>query len=213
MASSRAVIGIGWPTASSGTYWGVNCPRTSITFAASKPVSAPPTWSLTPGPVIRWLTPRRLHGTTVSMVTRSTKPILTGGWGETVGNLANAVGARLSERVSAWRPSLSRTGGPFIWPDQNAVVSGAQSSLRAVDRLLDPGRAAPPWHGSRALVPLWACHWCHSAIRTVTWIQPALLTHGGYGAATRYRLRSCRCGAVRHVDQQPVNPRRLTEVA
>ena len=65
------------------------------------------------------------------------------------------------------------------------------------------------WLGSRALVPLddIICSWCHDTF-DVTYVQPALFVHGGYGATEGRKVRTCRCGAIFSVSSFTLNPRK-----
>ncbi len=68
----------------------------------------------------------------------------------------------------------------------------------------------PRWKGSVSLVPIedLDCVWCGPTFLS-SFIQPALFTFGGYGAAMSYRVRSCTCGALRSVVSMPINPQTL----
>jgi len=65
------------------------------------------------------------------------------------------------------------------------------------------------WGGSRELVWLASldCQWCRGGF-DVTYEQPALFVHGGYGATDRIRVRGCLCGALFLSSYATVRPRR-----
>ena len=68
--------------------------------------------------------------------------------------------------------------------------------------------AREKWAGSTELVPvsMLACIWCGPTFE-VSYAQPALFRHGGYGATEGKRIRTCRCGAVFSVSKATLNPR------
>ena len=66
------------------------------------------------------------------------------------------------------------------------------------------------WQGGRYLVPYTGdqrCIRCGMTRLHVTYDQPALLRHGGYGATDRITVRACFCGTTR--DLETINPRLL----
>jgi hypothetical protein len=66
------------------------------------------------------------------------------------------------------------------------------------------------WRGSRELVVASSLHcvWCGDTF-DVTYSQPALFYHGGYGATEGKRIRGCVCGAIRTISIYTLNPRTL----
>ena len=64
------------------------------------------------------------------------------------------------------------------------------------------------WQGGRALVPHTGptrCVRCGLERTDITYAQPALFRHGGYGATDRITVRACMCGTT--VDLTTLNPR------
>ena len=75
--------------------------------------------------------------------------------------------------------------------------------------LLETPEARTRWTGSREIVRLdqLVCPNCET-MYTDTFIQPAILRAGGYGASERITVRFCECGHIRLTTRETINPRR-----
>lgn len=68
-------------------------------------------------------------------------------------------------------------------------------------------RNGPP--GPLVVLDPTVCPACTSPVRDVTWDQPALLRHGGYGATRRVVQRTCdRCGWTLRIRIDEIRPDR-----
>lgn len=111
-------------------------------------------------------------------------------------------------RVSAGRGTIQAEARQILAALDETRALGSKDLPDRVTALFDT-EPTEHWTGSTALVPASSliCAWCGPTY-DVSYTQPALFYHGGYGATQGRRTRFCACGAINVTSVTTLNPRR-----